>query len=75
MHRPKALWTDARVASRVSFKKGMVLCYSPCLFMPCVLVLGKLELPNWSKIMNNNLDGMISFPHYLTPKTVLAMTA
>ena len=75
MHRPKALWSDPRVTGRVSFKKGMVLWYSSCLFMPCVLVLGKLDLPNWSKIMNNNLDSMISFPHYVTPKSVLAMTA
>jgi len=43
--------------------------------MPCVLVLEKLELPPWSKIMNNNLTSMISFPVYLTPKNVIAMAA
>ena len=45
------------------------------MFMTCVVVLKPLELPPWSKIMNNNLDGMISFPVYLKTQSVIAIAA
>ena len=43
--------------------------------MTCVVVLKQLELPPWSKIMINNLSGMISFPVYLKSQKVIAIAA